>query len=63
MIGVVSNDERFEQGSGNAFFFRVESLRRFKLKAQIVIRPAFLFIENQSVGGYAEGDGELLDHV
>jgi hypothetical protein len=59
----VAEDEAVEDGAKSFLLFGVEAADGFKLQAEFIVRATLVFAEQQTIGGSAESDGKIPDHV
>lgn len=62
-VGIVLEDQAFQYRLGDLLLFRCESGQGFKLKPQVIIRPALILIKNQLIGSHAKGQRQTADSI
>ena len=62
-VGLVAEEDAFEDGSDVGFVFGVEVVGGFEGEAEVVVGSAFVLVEDEVVCGDVEGGGESADDV
>ena len=57
------HDNAFDDFFDDFLACRIEARGRLELKSEVIVRPALILIEEESIGAGPESDGEPTEHI